>query len=297
VIVFNFKTIGTLVVSVLCLLPVAGNAQNESSEGTRTSENFVFVMQLNDDDIASLRKTGMLKGRVPEKMVNRISAIRLQRKNSFVSDSMKCESTSERVGQTISVGVDESVIQRLEYQPVQIPVYNSAFTNVLLKHSYQQDLIEKTRAELPPPEAGDSPQMLVSIDENRAVIGYLKGLSKFKITTEFGDVEVPAENVRGIKFNTGESQDKAFMVLSAGDAITGVFKNENVTVGSRWGEKDLKVKDLNWITHAINLKFVPDSKNEGRWLLEVIDIPQTAIDPIEPALDRATSPELNSIDK
>lgn len=242
--------------------------EKDGAKDTKTKGKFVFVVTLNPSQIQALRKDGYLKARIPEKLVNQVVAIKVQRDACFLDKSISVESQGQRNGGAMMVDVDESVIDRLEYQPVLLKVYDSGFSTVLLRHSWNRKILEETPLSEIQPTKQDSKQLLVRIKPDRAVLGYLKGMKKISFDSDLGEVKIDSEKILGVKFNVGREK-KETVVLTGGDSITAQIKAESVTIKTRWGEKRIETSALDSITSAINLIFVEDKDSPGRWKIQM----------------------------
>jgi len=155
--------------------------------------------------------------RIPPKLVNRVGKIRLKRSASFLSRSLKVVGarTVKKNG-LVSVEVDNTILERLAYQPVEMSIYESGFNQVRLKFNPLGSVAGKLPTETKSPadpQAG--PYMFVRINSKRGIYGLIKDFETLSIETQFGKVKIPTSELAGLRLNDGGA-DKAFVVLKIG---------------------------------------------------------------------------------
>ena len=108
--------------------------------------------------------------------------------------------------------------------------------------------------------------MFVRINSKQGLYGLLKDFETFPITTQFGKVKIPTSELAGIRLNDGDAK-QAFVVLKKGDVFSGQIEMETITVQSRWGDKKIKLSDVESLTLAPEFVFLRDAINSKRWQL------------------------------
>lgn len=74
----------------------------------------------------------------------------------------------------------------------------------------------------------------LDLAQNQKVEGVAVDVQKFKITTGFGDVEVPLDKIDGIRLNAMED-GSAVMAFKNGDVLTGVLHVNDLKLKTSWG--------------------------------------------------------------
>jgi len=205
-----------------------------------------------------------LSTRIPPNLVNRVGKIRLKRSRSFLSRSLKVVGAqTEKKNGLVSVEIDNTILERLAYQPVEMSIYESGFNQVQLKFNPLGSVAGKLPAEAQSPadlQAG--PYMFVRIDSKRGIYGLIKNFETLSIETQFGKVQIPTSELAGIRLNDG-GVNKAFVVLKKGDFFTGKIDMETITVQSRWGDKEINLREVESFTLAPEYVFL-------RWQLQFL---------------------------
>ena len=234
----------------------------------KLNQKFVLVLKLNDNQINKLRVEGSLVTRIPPKLVNRVGKIRFQGPSSFLSKSLKVDGAKTlKKARLVSVEVDNSILERLPYQPVELSIYESGFDRVRLKFNPLGSVAGKLPTETKPSDGPlTGPHMFVRINSKQGLYGLLKDFETFPITTQFGKVKIPTSELAGIRLNDGDAK-QAFVVLKKGDVFSGQIEMETITVQSRWGDKKIKLSDVESLTLAPEFVFLRDAINSKRWQL------------------------------
>ena len=231
-------------------------------------KKFVLIFNLTDQQINRLRSTGSLSTRVPPKYVNRVKAIRFKKSHSFRSDSLRVAGVkTEKSRRSVAVEIDNSVLERLAFQPVDLQIFESGFDVVRLKFNPRGNVAGKLPEEFPPPaDLSKVPFMYARIDSRRGIYGTLENLEALPIKTQFGAVKVPIAEIAGIRFNDGDPT-RVFVVLKKGDVFSGEINLDSITLKSRWGEQALKVSELESLTLNQDVIFLRDAIDPKRWQL------------------------------
>ena len=231
-------------------------------------KKFVLIVKLSDQQINRLRLTGSLSTRIPPKFVNRVGAIRFKRTSSFRGDALKVSGAkTEKSNRSMSVEIDNSVLERLAYQPVDLRIYESGFDVVELKFNPLGIVAGELPEEFQPSvDQGQAPYMYARINSQRGIYGSLENFETLAIKTQFGKVSVPSAEIAGIRFNDG-SANRAFVVLKKGDVFSGEIELDSIAVKSRWGDQTLKLTELESLTLNREVIFLRDAINPKRWQL------------------------------
>lgn len=238
------------------------------------NKKFVLILKLNDNQINKLRIEGSLSTRIPPKFVNRVGAIRFQRRVSFLSDPLKVVGeTTEKMDRSISVQVDNTILERLAYQPVDLMVYESGFDRVNLKFNPLGMAAGKLPTEFQAFGKESGPIVYARINSQRGIYGTLQNFETLSIETQFGKVDIPSKEIAGIRFNDGNAS-RAFVVLKKGDVFSGEIDLGSLSIQSRWGVRKLEIGELESITQSRETVFLRDALDPSRWRLELI-LPRT----------------------
>ena len=236
-------------------------------------EKFVLVIKLDDDRIQSLRVHGALKTKVPDAMVNRVAAIRFQKPSSFLDKTVRVEARTDKRSRTLATRIDNSILDRIAYQPVEMKIYDSGFSSVLVVLDQPlENSLETIQGQLatPPQGPNDSPSLFVRISDTRGIEGTLKDLKELNVTTNFGEIKIALSNLSGIRCLPNlelADHTNVFVVSKTGDYFSGSIHQKLFVVQSRWGEKELKFSEIESLTLAPSARFVPDTAAEGQWKL------------------------------
>lgn len=226
----------------------------------------VLVVKLDSEKIQQLRASGQFIANIPPKLTNRVGAVRFKRELSFLKKPFKANVISDKLNRSLVVKVDNTILERLDFQPVEIKIYDSGFDRVFLKFDFRGNsagaLPEQVEIEKNP---DDSPLVFIRLGEDRGVYGTLKGLNKFPVRAEFGDVEIPFKQVKGIRLNT-DKNNSAFVMLHSGDEFMATVKPLNVTVNTWWGPREISMSEIESITISREQVFV-ESK-DGKWQIQ-----------------------------
>lgn len=243
---------------------VSAFQSGQSSLEGGTEDKFVMVVKLTDQQIQQMKVAGAIQTRVPRPLVGKVAAIKLVHASPFLRESISIEPTTTRRQTVLETTVDESVIDRLAYQPVEFKVYDSGFNTLLIRYIPVVAMLNEPKNGL---NIGfdDSPLMMIRLSGDRSILGYLDGLKTISVNGEVGKVSLATDKIAGMKFHIGD-KDQAFVVLNSGDELTVNVDLEKVTILSRWGKTEVPVEDLDSITATINQKFIPVN-NSSRWRL------------------------------
>ena len=248
--------------------PARGSRPQQTAADESLNKKFVLIMKLSDEQINRLRTTGTLSTSVPPRFVNRVRAIRFKKASSFRSDSLRVVGAkTEKNDRLMSVEIDNSVLERLAYQPVDLQVFESGYDVVQLKFNPLGFVAGKLPEEFQPVvDQAQTPYMYARINSQRGIYGSLENFENLAIKTQFGKVSVPSAEIAGIRFNDGNSKS-VFVVLKKGDGFSGEIDLETITIKSRWGKQILKLSELESLTLNREVVFLRDAVNPKRWQL------------------------------
>ena len=223
------------VLAVACCwttLPAPANAATEL-------ERVSAVIELQDADIASLRQSGYLKMAIPRNLRNRMASVILKRPVNFKDDSAIVFNDVQRRSSTIEIRVDDSIIDQIDYQPVELKIYESGVASILVHYrpGNTKPKVKITKR--------DSPVFITRMSNNKSLTGHLAAMRKFTIKTALGKVDVDLNKVAEITF---EPDNRALVLMENGNQVSGKIDFKNVTVKSRWGLEYLAIKNIATLT-------------------------------------------------
>ena len=236
-------------------------------------QKFVLVVTLDQQRVNSLLVNRVLKTKVNPNLINKIEAVRFQAPTSFLDDPIYIDPKTDKRNRALATIIDQTVLDRLEYQPVEMKIYDSNFSSVVVVLAQpKKNAIQSIPDQLakPPQGPNDSRPFFVRINSRRGISGTIKNIQAIEIKTDFGEIELPLIQVRGIRFKSVEGNKEstnAFVVLRNGDTLSGKISLDTLEIKSRWGERELKVREIESLTTDSNFQFVAKENLADRWVL------------------------------
>ena len=261
-----FKTRLAIAALLLCssfyvLNTVVANVAQQDSP-----TKYVLIINLDSNKIETLRRTGVLTANIPPKMINKINAIRFKRKTSFLTKSLETKAPIDKVNSDLLAVIDNTVIERLDYQPVEVKIFESGFNRLFIKFNPKGNVAGEIPKQIKVERRPEDSQFVyVRLDNQRGLYGTLKGLSKFPVKTGFGDVEIPSKQLKGIRLNT-DDKGSAHVMLHSGDEFTATIADQKITINSWWGPQEVKLSEIESITTSKEQKFI--GAKDGKWKLQ-----------------------------
>ena len=265
-----------------CLITLLG--QSTSSLGQSNSRNLsieqpliqgmasqaepmqmTLTIDMDEKKLAVLRKTGLLRVAIPAAYQGRVDAVRLKRPISFKSEEFELNNAVDKVNNTITVNVDDAQLDQLDFQPIKANVYYSGFSSVALVYTKPKagdpiGLIERENK----PTVADSTRFFARVDDQRGVYGWITGLAKLKLNSDFGEVSIDTADIAGIKFNANGSGSVSVR-LNSGTSVSGYVDFEEITMKCSWGTQKMSLSELDSVVADRKYKFAPDPYHPGRW--------------------------------
>lgn len=100
----------------------------------------------------------------------------------------------------------------------------------------------------------------LDLAQNQKVEGVVVDVQKFKITTGFGDVEVPLDKIDGIRLNAMED-GSAVMAFKNGDVLTGVLHVNDLKLKTSWGFATVNIAYIEQISTTKGAVFSSSTAN------------------------------------
>ena len=223
-------------INLICLLALVCPVLSVSGAHAATEEDRVSaVIELQDADVASLKQTGYIKMAVPQELINRVDSVTLKRPVRFKDEAAILYNDVDRRSGMVAVSVDDSTMEQIDYQPVELKIFESGFSSIIVHY--------RPGNSTPPKKASkdDSAVFVTSLDNTKSLTGRLADMKEFTIKSELGDIDVLLDEVSQVTF---EDDDRATVQMENGDQVSGKIDFRNVTIKSRWGLEDLKVSDI-----------------------------------------------------
>ena len=231
-------------INLICLLALVCPVLSVSGAHAATEEDRVSaVIELQDADVASLKQTGYIKMAVPQELINRVDSVTLKRPVRFKDEAAILYNDVDRRSGMVAVSVDDSTMEQIDYQPVELKIFESGFSSIIVHY--------RPGNSTPPKKASkdDSAVFVTSLDNTKSLTGRLADMKEFTIKSELGDIDVLLDEVSQVTF---EDDDRATVQMENGDQVSGKIDFRNVTIKSRWGLEDLKVSDIVSISKSFN---------------------------------------------
>ena len=223
-------------INLICLLALVCPVLSVSGAHAATEEDRVSaVIELQDADVASLKQTGYIKMAVPQELINRVDSVTLKRPVRFKDEAAILYNDVDRRSGMVAVSVDDSTMEQIDYQPVELKIFESGFSSIIVHY--------RPGNSTPPKKASkdDSAVFVTSLDNTKSLTGRLADMKEFTIKSELGEIDVLLDEVSQVTF---EDDDRATVQMENGDQVSGKIDFRNVTIKSRWGLEDLKVSDI-----------------------------------------------------
>ena len=244
------------VMALLCLFALSPAVQ--AQQGT------VFILRLDNDLVSSFESYGSLRSNVPDIHKSKISFVELRFEGSE-SDPVDVALPIQINGDSAQIALNNQLISRVKQQPIRVPVRKESnnFSQIVLLYD-----APSTSEPVQMNDGGNGEDMyFIRLANNKTMSGKIDGFEQFEITTRFGKVSMPMDQVAGIKFHT-DVRDSCVVVMTNGDLITGVPAIKAVELQTDWGQADIEPKYIEALTTSPNATFAQDSTDFGlRWNL------------------------------
>ena len=224
-----------------------------------------LTIDMDDNKVAVLQKTGMLQVAIPPAFQGRVDAVRLKRPVSLKSEDFQLNNAVDKLSNTVTVNIDDGLLDQLDFQPIKANVYYTGFSSVAVIFTKRKPGDPTRLAEREnKPTIADSTRFFARVDDKRGVFGWMTGLAKLKLKSEFGDVLIDSTDIAGIKFNANESGGVAVR-LNSGASVSGYVNFEEIRMKCSWGTQTLALKDLDSVVADRKYQFAADPYHPGRW--------------------------------
>ena len=253
-----------------------------AASSKKKSDRFAVVLTIGEQESQSLRRDGSLRATLPSQFHDRVDSVVLKHPTTFLSKRLMIDDDTDKFGRTLVVNVDESILDRLEYQPVQMKVYRSGYNTIMLKYQRpgNQSKLASIRSQAKP-KPNDSPQVFVRLSAQNGTTGWVRNMKSLKVETDFGTIDFPLSRIAGIRFNS-DAADEVSIISATGDSLSGKIDQTKIVLATRWGDETIPLDKLESITYSRDVKFLKgDPKLGRRWILT---------QPAQPAPSRTLAP-------
>ena len=232
------------------------------------TEAVTLTIDMDDNKMASIRQTGYLQVAIPAAYRGRVDAVRLKRPVSFKKEAFQLDKSVDKLNDTVTVSINQALLDQLDYQPVLAKIYYSDFANVLVifkprKPGDPVGLAERENK----PTANDSPRFYARVDDQRGLYGWMDGLAKIKLNSEFGEVVINSTDIAGMKFNANNLGSVAVR-LNSGASVSGYVNFDEIKMKCSWGTQKLSLTEIDSIVLDRKFRFAADPHHPGRWSFE-----------------------------
>lgn len=202
------------------------------------------VVELTDGELDALLQTGIFKFSIPYSLRNKVNSLILKRPERYKDDIAVRFNDVDKRSNTIDISVDDSTIEQIEYQPVELKIYESGYTNVLVH--YRPGNSETTKK----PSKADSVVLKTNLKSGKSLTGRLFQTKQFTIKSNLGNVKVKLKDVSQI--TVLEDGDLKVMLFN-GDLLTGKCDFSTITINSPWGLERIKLEDIATIVAPLSI--------------------------------------------
>jgi len=279
---WNFSRLAVLLPLVFLTTALGQSSSRETpvaAERQLKNTNLVtLTVDMDDRKLDSIRQTGYLRVAIPAEYRGRVDAVRLKRPVSFKTKEFQLDKSVDKLNSTVTVAINQALLDQLDYQPIVAKIYYSDFANVLLVYKPRKPgdpvgLAERENK----PTAADSPRFYARVDDQRGLYGWVEGLAKLKLNSDFGEVILRSTDIAGIKFNANNSGSVAIR-LNSGGSVSGYVDFDQIRMKCSWGTQKLSLAEIDSIVMDRKFRFAADPHHPGRWSFEQdIAAPPTTI--------------------
>lgn len=249
----RIKTICCLIVFLSSFAISCSTLPAQSSEGTQgqgmTNEageeivkpaaGFSAVVRLTDAKRKTLLTQGSLRISVPNYMANSVRSVVIQRPIYFKEQRAVSYSDVELVAKQIQLEIGSEVLQRIDYQPIELKFYESGISSIVLK--YVGGPLKPNDFSGVGDPAKDGPVVLVRLRSGKGIEGRLKGMAELTLESQFGNIQLSMAKASQI---TIQQADGVLVEMANGDSISGSIADKQVVVLNRWDDETIPLSDI-----------------------------------------------------
>ncbi len=200
------------------------------------------IVSMTDQRMTLLRQQGGLQIPVPPELKN-VQSVVLKRPSYFKDKTARAFAQSMLQGQSVVVDVSESILDRIDYQPIELKVYEAGFSSVLLRYTGGLSALKRANRQIGDPEV-DSPLVTLKFSSGRAIRGRIKGLKSLEILSTIGKLNVDLEKLNRIRI--GKKGNLKFEMPS-GNRISGTISVSEFVLLNRWENETFQFQSVSEI--------------------------------------------------
>ena len=216
---------------------------------------------LNDSVIQNFYRGQPISIRVPsgEKI---ISSVLISKAESYKSTPLTVRPRTAAVGRDVIVAMSNDLIERLDYQPVRLVIYQSNIDRVVLASSEEEE---------GHPSISTQPvntEFFVRLRPKNGVEVGFKQKQGFHIENEIINTDFPFREIQGIFFNS-ETPGMASVVLKNGDTVSGQHRwIGSIEFQTKWGDESIPLDQIVSITRSKTERLIPSGSDSPRYIIE-----------------------------
>lgn len=225
-----------------------------------SAQNSPYPIVLTSGNLDALVSGRLLTSPVPEARQDSMSTIQIGYSETKGNPPVELEIDMFVEDGKVNVVVDEKLLAKIKGQPIRFTVTEKPVSMVVLKYDAPMAPIMN--------QAGGEGVVFIRLSESKRMAGTVEGFDDFQLKTAFGDVTIPMKEIAGIKFHT-TADDKAVVILSNGDSLTGIPTVPAIQLKTDWGQADISPDFIQSLTATSGAKFRQQNSDFGvRWTLD-----------------------------
>ena len=199
---------------------------------------------------------------VPEAEEQVVGSIRLEKAEFFKSQPLTMRFRTKWGGDSVSLAIPWTALERLDYQPIEIPIYQSQVSSVRLYPEFKEDEVD---FRIP---TNKKPDFYVRLKPRNGVAVSFEFDKSFRVTNDIIDANLPFPEIDGIFFDEGK-KGTASVVMRNGDNISGKhYWPESVEFETPWGKETLNLEQVISVTRNREVKLVPSGFENPKWIIQ-----------------------------
>lgn len=218
--------------------------ETEQVETFTGPERFRLNIDLCDRDLDQLQRDGRLRLRIPEFYKNRVAAILLRHVDTYLKEKVRVSGEPLVVDHASQVRMDELMLERLRFQPIEYRVFEKNFTEVEICYVDEP----QTRIYVADDDSNLTPEAYqIQISNRLNLHAKISKLDQLKLTTAYGTYDVKWVDIEQVQFGEfGTASAKLF--FKDGSAVSGHLEIETLDIKTRWGKITIPANDLSLIS-------------------------------------------------
>ena len=125
------------------------------------------------------------------------------------------------------------------------------------------DLMQDDLAQVQEGEMEGGVNFFIDLAQNQKIEGIAVDIQKRKVTTGFGDAEVPLDKIDGIRLNAMDD-GTAVLAFKNGDILTGVLHLNDLKIKTGWGFGTINLAYIDQISVTKGATFTSSTSPNGK---------------------------------